>query len=57
MVYQGNNIEIDPSPIKYKSTLKKKDMGKTILDSADFIIKKKIPCPKFAGPGDIEGLL
>ena len=32
-------------------------MGKTILNSADFIIKKKIPCPKFTGPGGIEGLL
>ena len=57
MVYQGNNIAIDPSPIKYKSALKKKDMGKAILDSADFIIKKKLSCPKFTGPGGIEGLL
>ena len=48
---------IDPCPIKYKSVLKKKDMGKTILDSADFIIKKKISCAKFSGTGGIEVLL
>ena len=48
---------IDPSPIKYKSALKKKVMYKAILDSADFILKKKLSCPKFAGPDGIEGLL
>ena len=52
MVYQGNNIEIDLSPIKYKSALKKEDMGKAILDSADFFVKKKLSCPKFA---DLDG--
>ena len=52
MVYQGNNIEIDPSPIKYKSVLKKKDMGKAILDSADFIIKKSFLIPSSQVPQD-----
>ena len=40
MVYQGNNLAIDPCPIKYKSALKKKDFNKTILDSNDFLLKK-----------------
>ena len=57
MVYQGNNIAIDQCPIKYKSTLKKKDMHQIILDSADFILKKKIPCPKFSGAAGIKDLL
>ena len=57
MVYQGNNLAIDPCPIKYKSAPKKKDFNKTILDSTDLFIKKKISCPKFSGTGGIEGLL
>ena len=40
MVYQGNNLAIDPCPIKYKSALKKKDFNKTILDSTNLFIKK-----------------
>ena len=57
MVYQGNNIAIDPCPIKYKSTLKKKEMNKTVFDSNDFLLKKKISFSKFNGTGGIKGLL
>ena len=57
MVYQGNNIANDPAQIKYKSSLKKEDLNKTILDSNDFLLKKKISCPKFSGTGGIEDLL
>ena len=55
MVYQGNNIRINPCPIKYKSALNKKEYNKTVLDSTDFLLKKKVSCPKFYGTRGIEG--
>ena len=57
MIYQRNNIAIDLCLISYKLMLKKKEMNKTTLDSADFLFKKKISCPKFSGTGGIKGLL
>lgn len=57
MVYQGTNLAIDPSPIKYKSVLKKKDFNKVILDSTSAFYTNKMACPKFSGIVGLEGLL
>lgn len=49
MIHQGTNLAIDPTMIKHKSILKKKDSNKAFLDGGDAFYKKKPKCPMFNG--------